>query len=87
MKNDDVVLILDQDTISRTYKLGQIVEAEPDSDGKVRSVKVRYKSYQTGTKKGKSIYSGASNIIVSRSVQKLCLIVPIEESRAHENDY
>jgi hypothetical protein len=81
----DVVLVLENDPKSNTYKLARVTEANPDKDGKVRSVKVTYKSYTC--KSGAATYSGSTDITISRSVQRLCLIVPIEEPRIHHNDY
>ena len=81
----DVVLVLENDSKSNTYKLARVTEATPDKDGKVRSVKVTYKSYTC--KSGSTTYSVSSDITISRSVQRLCLIVPIEEPRTHHNDY
>lgn len=81
----DVVLVLENDPKSNTYKLARVTEATPDKDGKVRSVKVSYKSYTC--KSGSTTYSVSSDITISRSVQRLCLIVPIEEPRTHHNDY
>ena len=80
---NDVVLVLENDSTSNTYKLAKVCEANPDEDGRVRTVKVIYKNYNTGTAK----YSGSTDIKVSRSVQRLCLIVPVEEDRTHDNNY
>ena len=81
----DVVLVLENDPRSNSYKLARVTEAIPDKDGRVRSVKVTYKSYTC--KSGSTTYSVSSDITISRCVQRLCLIVPIEESRTHHNDY
>jgi hypothetical protein len=79
----DVVLVLEKDAISKSYKLARVTEAVPDEDGKVRSVKLVYKSYRTGT----TTYTGSSAVEVRRCVQRLCLIVPVDEVRTHNNDY
>lgn len=80
---DDVVLVLENDSTSNTYKLAKVTEAKPDGDGRVRSVKVMYKNHKSGTTE----YLGSSGIEVKRSVQRLSLIVPVEEGRTHNNDY
>ena len=80
---DDVVLVLENDSTSNTYKLAKVTEANPDGDGRVRSVKVMYKNHKSGTTE----YLGSSGIEVKRSVQRLSLIVPVEEERTHNNDY
>ena len=80
---DDVVLVLENDSTSNTYKLAKVTEANPDGDGRVRSVKVMYKNHKSGTTE----YLGSSGIEVKRSVQRLSLIVPVEEGRTHNNDY
>ena len=81
----DVVLVLENDPKSNSYKLARVTEATPDKDGRVRTAKVTYKSYTC--KSGSTSYSVSSDITISRCVQRLCLIVPIDEARTHHNDY
>ena len=87
IQEGDIVLII-EDSLTKQYKLGQIHETITSADGIVRSVKVRYKNYQSGNQnKEKTTYSAGTNIVVTRSVQKLCLIVPVDEECTHHNDY
>ena len=83
---DDIVLVLDNDPISRQYKLAKVCEVKTGKDGKVRSAQVEYRKFKTneiGTLK----YSGSSPIKVTRCCQRLVLIVPVEELLVHKNDY
>ena len=70
------------------YKLGQVLETVTSADGVVHSVKVRYKNYQTGNQNRKgTMYSSGTDTVVTRSVQKLSLIVPVDKNGTHSNDY
>ena len=87
VQKDDIVLII-EDNMTKQYKLGQVLETVTSADGVVRSVKVRYKNYQTGNLNRKGpVYSSGTDTVVTRSVQKLVLLVPVEEDLAHQNDY
>ena len=82
----DVVLVLDKDSLANSYRVAKVTEASPSDDGKVRSVKVMYTRYKQ-EEEGTLQYTGGSSTVVTRSVQKLVLLVPIDELRAHSNDY
>ena len=74
----DVVLVLDNNTLRSEYRLGLVHQVFPGADGKVRKVSVAYKNYKVGEKTCE--YSGAKNTIVTRSVQRLALLVPVNVS-------
>ena len=61
-----------------SYTLAEVVEALPQPDGKVRKVSLRYKSYKPGEPISK--YNGAADIIVTRAVQRVALIVENNQS-------
>ena len=82
----DVVLVLDKDSLTNSYRVAKVTEATPSDDGKVRSVKVVYKRYKK-EEEGTLKYTGGSSTEVTRSVQNLVLLVPIDELKAHSNDY
>ena len=82
----DVVLVLDKDSLTNSYRVAKVTEATPSDDGKVRSVKVMYKRYKR-EEEGTLKYTGGSSTEVTRSVQNLVLLVPIDELKAHSNDY
>ncbi len=65
----DVVLILYDSRVTQQYKLGRVVAADPDDDGKVRTVTVQY--CKLGGAGGKHE--------VRRSVHTVVPIVPIDE--------
>ena len=72
VKVGDVVLLQDSNQVRGKWKLGRIVEAEPGlRDGFVRNVVVEYKN--DDSKKFER---------VSRAVQKLVVIVPMDEDDA-----
>ena len=67
-------MLQDSNAVRGKWKLAEVCEVEPGSDGKVRNVKVRYKNQgQTGG------YEGSKDIVVNRSVHRLVLILPVEE--------
>ena len=85
-KIGDVVLITNNDPLDRQYQLAQITKAEPGKDGIVRTVDLKYKKY-ISSHKGIHSYTGGTDVTVKRSVQRLVLLVPIDEARTHQNDY
>ena len=72
----DIVLVSDRG-FKGSYTLAQVHETFPGSDGKVRKVNLRYKRLNCNepTKE----YLGAKDTIISRSVQRLALIIPVTE--------
>ena len=71
----DLVLICDSSPIKAKYKLSVVDAVHPSADGHVRSATVRYVLLQKNNK-GEDV---VQNINVKRSVQKLALILPVEE--------
>ena len=67
---DDVVMICDSSPIKTKYKLAIVETVHTSDDGSVRSATVRY-----AVVKGEK----STNIRVTRSVQRLVLILPVEE--------
>jgi len=82
----DVVLVTDNSPLIKSYQLAKVTEAQADSDGMVRTVEIGYKRYKA-TEKGTARYTGGSTTTLRRSVQRLVLIVPVEEPVDHNNDY
>ena len=81
----DVVLVLDCD-YSMEYKLAKVTRVVPGKDNKIRSCLVSYRRYKVG-EQGTPRYTGSTSVEVSRSVNKLVLIAPVEEPLTHQNDY
>ena len=75
----DVVIIADKNTLRGEYRLGQVKEVYPSADGKVLQVTFRHKSYKVGEKV--QHYNGARDIVVSRSVHRLAVLVPADFER------
>ena len=74
---NDVVLIADRNVMKSEYKLGIVTDVKPSRDGRVRRAEVTYKRYRVG----ESIYEcrGAKDVKVTRSAQRLALLIPVEE--------
>ena len=73
----DVVLIHEKSPVKGTYKLGLVESVKVSRDGLVRSCVVSYRipsSQDLGNK-----YSGGRKVSVTRSVQRLSLLLPVEE--------
>ena len=68
----DIVLIVDSG-LKGQYKLAKVWEVFPGADGMVRKVKLSYKRFKPG--EPATEYSGASDAFITRSVQRLALIV------------
>ena len=82
LKPGDVVLVVDSGALRSEYRLGIVREVYPGMDHKVRKVQLAYKTYKVG--EAVSQYSGAKDQLVTRSVQRLVLIVPVEEDTENE---
>ena len=73
----DIVLIHDKGPIKGKYTLGIVDSVDKSQDQLVRSVKVSY-MVQNG-KDRSAEYTGGKRIVVSRSIQKLTLLLPVED--------
>ena len=73
----DIVLIHDKTAIKGKYVLGVVDDIDPSKDKLVRSCKVSYTVPNLRDPIG--TYSGGRRIVVSRSIQRLTLILPVEE--------
>jgi hypothetical protein len=73
----DIVLMSDTNCFKGEYKLAAVRQVFPSTDGLVRRVSVAYKNFRIG----ESVYeyAGAPDVLVTRSVQKLSLLVPIQD--------
>ena len=74
VKVGDVVLVADSNSLKGDWKLAEVCEATPAPDGLVRDVEIRYKKLDD-----KLNYTGATDIKIRRPVQRLVIIVPVEE--------
>ena len=73
----DVVLVADSNSLRGNYHLARVVKVHPSKDGKVRSVTLAYKNYRVG--ESVKEYRGAQDTLIVRSIQKLVLLVPVED--------
>ena len=72
--SSDVVLIQDNHPERGTWKLAQVIKADPGRDGVVRDVDLRYKVVKEGKR-----YAGAADKVKSRSLHSLIVLSPKEE--------
>ena len=77
VKVGDIVLIQDSNQVRGKWKLGRVVTANPGRDGKVRKVEIQYKNPVLNEKV--QIYKGRGYVTVERPVQRLVVIVPVDE--------
>ena len=70
----DVVAVADSNSLRGRYHLARVMEVHPGRDGVVRRVTICYKSFKAGDKLHE--YTGGRDVTISRSVQRLALLVP-----------
>ena len=68
---NDVVMVQDTNLVRKEWTLGVVDEIIDSKDGRVRNVVVRYKN-------------GNTNMRVRRAVQRLIVIVPIDQEREEQ---
>ena len=73
----DIVIVADPGVLRGSYRLGRVTQVFPSADGHVRRARVAYKRFKVGEKLHE--YKGATDIEVERSVQRLALIVPVDD--------
>ena len=78
VKVGDVVLIQDSNLVRGNWKLGKVITAKPSKDERVRRVEIVYKN----TKPGEHVktYRGGGYVTVERPVQRIIVIVPVDEN-------
>ena len=77
LRRGDVVAITDPNSLRGQYRIGLVRDVYPGIDGVVRKASISYKNFKIGEKIYE--YSGSKDIIVTRSVQRLALLVPVDE--------
>jgi hypothetical protein len=73
----DIVLVKDSNMLRSQYHVAEVLETYPDAKGTVRTVSLRYRNVKIGDKMKE--YKGGHDVVITRSVHKLALIVPIED--------
>ena len=69
MKSGDIVMIQDSNAIRGNWRLGRVKDVLPSNDGKVRRVKVEYKSN----------FDSAKYTVLERPVHRLIVLVPVDD--------
>ena len=73
MQVGDVVVVADANSLRGKYRIAMVSEVFPGTDGVVRSVALRYKTYRVGERVNE--YKGGSDTTVFRSVRRLAPLV------------
>ena len=79
LKIGDVVMIQDSNLVRGNWKLGKVSNVYPGADGKVRRVDVQYKNLTVNEPMKQ--YQGKGYVTVQRPVQRLVLLIPIDENK------
>ena len=80
MKEGDVVLVqYSSKSRSGEYRLARVIAVETDEDGLVRTCTVKYSLLQHLPAKERLAYKGITNKYLRLAVQRLVLILPVEE--------
>jgi hypothetical protein len=77
LKPGDVVTVADRNALRGHYYLARVDKVFPGIDGKVRKVTLVYKNFRTGERIRE--YKGAKDVSIARSVQRVSLLVPIDD--------
>ena len=77
LQPNDIVLIHDKSSIKGKYLMGKVVSVNVGSDGRVRSCAVGYTV--PNKKEPSDEYTSGRKILVTRSIQRLSLLLQIEE--------
>eukprot|EP00794_Sanderia_malayensis_P021203 gene21203-23285_t len=79
----DVVIIQDSNLVRGKWRLGSVSDVFPGTDGKVRNVEIKYKQLSALNEPALA-YTGKGYSTIQRPVQKLVVIVPVDEDRLDE---
>lgn len=74
----DVVMIQDSNSVRGHWKIGRVSKTFAEEDGKVRRVEVQYKCFPAND--NAKVYKGQAYITIERPVQRLVVIVAVDES-------
>ena len=78
----DVVLIRDTGKFSAgDYRRGRIVDTFPDDQGHVRTVLVQL--YRPDNRRQPDAYTGEGQVNVRMAIQRLVVLIPVEEQTVH----
>ena len=83
VKKGDIVLVGDSNQMRGTYRLAEVNDVYPDERSKVRTVDVRYKNFSQNEPIGE--YDGKDDTVVSRPVQQLVVLLPVDEEEPGVN--
>ena len=78
LKVGDVVNVKDSNTLRGDYRMAIVTDVHPGADGRVRSATVAYKNFKCS--ESPRTYGGAGFTTVRRSVQRLVLLVSVDEA-------
>ena len=84
MRLGDIVIVQDSKQVRGNWRLASISNVFPSDDGIVRKVELQYKNEKHG--EPKNIYSGAPYTKIERPVQKIVVIIPVNECEIANGD-
>ena len=79
LKVGDVVMIEHSNVVKDDYRIGKIVQVHPDSSKLVRTVTVAYR--KRDMREDPLVYKSKPLIEEKMAVQRLCLLVPVDEQK------
>ena len=77
VKVGDVVIIQDSNLVRGSWRLGRVSNVFPGDDGRVRNVEIQYKQFSTNEQV--NVYTGKEYSAIQQPVQKLAVLVPVDE--------
>ena len=80
VKVGDLVIVENSNLCRGQWTIGEVSKIHPSSDDRVRNVDVRYKNLPPN--EDPKQYKGVKDSIITRSVQRLVVICPVEEKDA-----
>ena len=83
VKIGDVVIVQDPNQLRGKWKLATVSKVFPSGDGKVRRVEIQYKNEKIG--EAADQYSGTKYTRIDRPVQRLVVIIPIDEQEEQDD--
>ena len=75
------MIVQDPNQLRGKWKLATVSQVFPSGDGKVRRVEIQYKNEKVG--EAANQYSGTRYTRIERPVQRLVVIIPIDDSEDH----
>ena len=83
VKVGDIVIVQDSKQLRGNWKLASVSKVFPSDDGRVRKVELQYKNEKVTDAANE--YSGAKFTKIDRPVQRLVVVIPVDEDQQEED--